>query len=524
MICVRGKKPAIFRPFFTAIALQAGLFAPLLAPAATAEEVLLSRDLGNAELSCTPTSFIVSLNIDDDDGDKKPDLHSAAIGAGENNLRLVTFNIPNAIAVTLGDPRLVKNNANALQTKARPQKIDKDKRVRAYALDRRTPFVFNKSYPVPVSFYLEGVKQSEKLNDFKFAFTAIGEKGQEICKVDATGTVIEAKGTFKVGAGSGGKFKTHNKMLTRARGWANHSFKPKGLAPVWQYPGAVDATSLPRNQRAKARRKAQERAGPAAPFAHIPTELENPRKKKTKFIAGTQFTPIARLNREELIARIKDKDQIIEVHTFVNITAPTGAEAYNGWTDGRPRVAPRNAWYSVVPKTGALNLFASGVDYRILDQFDAHIEDSAWADEKIKVRENIREVLTSELAPVRNWINRKLNHTGRWTNKDNGEINDNLEAKGLPKIRIMTRNTKAFDARLRRVGGVIMHLGTNSHEWYTSVGGIRPFFTVTENDFSVRVREICDSNIQPSTCVPAIGITRSGIRIRVESNYTVDTN
>jgi hypothetical protein len=70
-----------------------------------------TRDINDAIISCIPSNtFIVSLNDDNDDGNNQslPDYNDAALSARDDNLRKISFIIPGAEFVTLGQPTLIK--------------------------------------------------------------------------------------------------------------------------------------------------------------------------------------------------------------------------------------------------------------------------------------------------------------------------------------------------------------------------------------------------------------------------------
>jgi hypothetical protein len=395
---------------------------------------------------------------------------------------------------------------------------------------------------------------------------------------------VAANAFFDVEKGNGGEFNTNKKMLITAVGNAKSKWRPKTYTPVWRYPNAViDATlgvgakamRAAQIQTDKARqtaeinhRKAVQRRrnavrkeaaraarrgvaprpvrqvpalGPIPAFANIPTSLSSPNASNTEFIAGTAFTPVNAnaLNRDELIAKIEDNGLIIEAHIPVNITAPRYAQEFNGWTDGTPRFRPvplntnaagvpryndvRTSWFE--PSSGKLNLFREEVSYHLQDQFQQNIRQSAWGKgKKVTIRENIGDILTSPIPRVLDWIRTELKWTAKWKSKTNGQIEDKLRLQQLPINKILNPgNTSAeFHPSLQAVGGVVMNIGANTHDWQASVDGTRPFFTVTRNTFSSSIFQVCNSAV--NRCgAPAINPRRRGVLIRINSDYDLVT-
>lgn len=521
--------------------------------------------------------FIVSLNDDDDNNNNKKDLEERRPSAQENNLRQFNFPVGQARFVTLSEP---------VVPGARGAAAGKSKHVRAWRSDRQSRFLFNKSYPLPLTFYLEGTQKSKKRRDFEFSYTLINANGNAICAAKLIGTVVAANATFEVLGGNNATFKEHNKLLSTATGKAKRNWQPshyEGIASDWRYPGAIDGSALARNQRAKqayktrkattkARHKAEKKQrkrlkkhraavkkeaalaarqgraprviNPPAALAALPaftpmsTELSSPGTKETDFFAGMTITPVRNRDQHELITSVEEAGLIIEAHIPINITAPLHAQEYGGWINGQSKFTPKprrqvagvpqfanniSSWHSA--NTGTLKLFSSKVDYHIEDQFRENIKTSAWGRRKIMVRENIVDVLSSPLPKVLEWIRDNLNETGLWKDKSNGEINDGLRFQGLPKERITqnaARGGKEFHPTLQMPGGILANLVGASHQWQVGIDGMRPFHTVTDNTFTASIFAKCDS--RNNACgAPANKQVNRGIVIRIESDYNVVT-
>lgn len=470
--------PAIARR--TAVALLALATIALSLPA-TAQAILKTRDINTVSPACDPVTFIVSMNNDDDDNNGTRDYRDAALPAGEDNLRQFTFNLAGASKVFIGEPVMVQGGTTA---------VGRGKRVRAYTAARQ-PFVFNRVYNTPVTMFLEGVKTSTNRLDFGFEYDYRDDADKHICGPGAQGTVVRGNARFSAKAGSGTAFNTNKKMLITGVGNAKSKWVPAGYTPAWSYNGTA--------------------------------VLATPNANDTRFTAGTTITPAGGLNSEVLLARVQEAGLIIEAHVPVNITAPVHAQEYQGWINGAPIDSPSaTRWHDA--NRGRFSLFSTSADYHLQDQFRQRIKTSAWAGRQVQVRENIGRVLVSTIPAVQNWINRSLRWTRRWKSKSNGEINDRLRVQLAPKSLIIQRRAaggQEFIAPMRAVGGVMMNLGANTHQWEASVNGQLPT-VVTQNTFSVVTTNVCNSQVNLCGARPNHPRPR-GIVIRLRSSYGVVT-
>lgn len=452
-----------------------------VASPAWAKTELNTRDINPVLPLCSPVSFIVSLNDDDDNSNRRDDYREAALPAQEDNLREFTFKLPGAAKVFIGEPVLVKGGTTA---------VGLGNRVRAYTAGRQ-PFVFNQVYNTPVTFYMEGVKRSKNQQDFAFEYDYRNAADQHICGPGAQGTVVKAEATFSVKTGSGTSFNTNKKMLITGTGKAKSKWKPAGYTPTWSFGGTA--------------------------------VLATPNQNNTRFTAGTVITPAAGLNSEILKATVQDAGLLIEAHVPVNITAPVHAQEYRGWINSQAIASPSaTQWHDA--NRGRFSLFNTGIDYHLQDQFRQRIKTSAWAGRRVQVRENIGNVMVSPIATVQNWINTRLRWTAQWKNKNNGQINDRLRVQNAPKSIIIRRpagGANVFVAGLQAAGGIMMNLGNNTHQWETSVNGQLPT-VVTRNSFSVVTAASCNSQVNLCGAPPNRPRPR-GIVIRLSSTYVVNT-
>jgi len=410
------------------------LFAVHVTQAATASVPMHTKDITGVSMNCKSGSFIVSLNDDDDNNNKTPDLNEKGPSKLEDNLRPITLTAEGAKFVTLNPP-------------------SNPKRIRAYFSDRATPLSFNKSYPTPLNFYVEGISPSRKEQDFNFEYTFISDKGEEICTAKAAGTVINVKATFEARGGTDkSRFDKTKKILATGNGIGKGLWKPlKKPQIIWAYDGTATLT---------------------------PTKAPT----KIKFTAGTTITAAGNLNGDDITAKLTYQKQTIIAHTPVNITAPVHAITLKGWTDG----SNADTKYFDANK-GYVGLFNRYVKYRLQDQFRQPITASARGGKNIKIRENIRAVMTSPLPRVRQWIAQKLNATDNWKEKNGGVFTDRLRVQQLPKSKLL-RAAGRFHPSLLANGAAVMNLGGNTHQWSTSIdGNAATVHVVTDNTFTVVV-------------------------------------
>lgn len=436
-------------------------------------ERFATRDLEIVRPACDPVVFIVSLNNDDDDLNGREDRKQRRISPTDDNLRQFTFKapaaFPGAAKVYVAEPVMVATGTSA---------VGRTNRVRGYRDDRRTAFEFNRLYDLPLTLYLEGVKVSDRKQDFGFEYQFADANEKYLpCGGGAQGTVVNVEAGLKVEKGDGKRFRKHDKMLIGADGRASAVVQPAGFQTIaWSYDGT--ATVAP------------------------------PNRPATALTAGLVPTNVARRDRDELRFRVTEAGLHVEAHNPVNITAPVHADPISGWTNGRPKDSPRrpqNCRQYFDANRGTFSLFRTHIDYRLLDQFHDPIKESAWGTRVVQVRENIGNVMTSPLPAVRAWIQQQLRWTQNWKTKKNGKIEDKLRAFGLPKdVTLAPRNPanpgrRRFHPTLRAVGGVLFNLGTGRHEWEASVNGDHPT-VVTQNQLSVVVHDTCagpgDTNIQ----------------------------
>ena len=335
----------------------------------------------------------------------------------------------------ISDVLTVANNMTAVGT-----------RVRGYKADRRTAFAFNAMHPTsaanPLKMYLEGIATSGQVNDIGFEYQYF-KNDQPLCGGRAQGTVVDVSANFTVPRGRGTNFASNRKMLITATGQASATKAP---ANVGQHEWTYD---VPAN-------------------VNLPTTAQ----LATSVVAQSNRT--AALDQDQLRFKVKITGQVIEAHFPVNITSPTHTEirrrrrSFNVQTDWLDANRGR---FDLVPTVR--------IRYRILDQFNTSIHDSAYGTRMPQIRENIGAVLTSPVPAVQTWITMPplagLSWTPNWINKPAGTFTDRIRALNVNKSLVTVRlpgNRLAFDPALRAVGGVLMQVAPPAtHIWQLSVNG-----------------------------------------------------
>ena len=381
-----------------------------------------TRNLGDVTAGCDPIEWIVAKKNSGDAPGMAP------------NLRKITFVNPEADSVYVAKPVIIPSGTSALGV-----------RINGYSDTTGTAFRFEKKVPLPASLYIEGVKESGSINDIGFEFQFFA-KDEAKCGAGALGSVVALKATFDVQRGSGARFRKRQKMLVLAKGEGEAELKPRITADKeWSY------------------------RGQSAPFAR-PTAL------KSSFRAPNQVSTAA--SGDEVIFKVKPRrrklrGQLLEAHLDAICTAPTRVRIVR-------RPAPTPATPLLRPRANnVLNLLKVRAVYEMLDQFGASIKtDSAWGGSRPVTRENIGNVLTSPLAPLRRHIRRNLRHTPNWKVKTNARISDLIQVKRLSN-RVLTEvrgGQRRFLAPLLSTtpaipnGPILMNLSApGRHIWFVGV-------------------------------------------------------
>jgi hypothetical protein len=424
-----------------------------------------TRDIGSLSAACGQVTFIVSLNSDDDNDNKKQDLKEKNLPAGENNLREIDFPvIAGADQVYIAEPVLVRGGTSVV-----------GKRIRAWE-QNKTPFRFNTEHDLPVKLFIEGIKTSGSINDIGFEYQYKKKPNQWLCGGAAKGTVVDVSANLEVSSrgqatdtlpngttrsitGTGGSFKKYRKMLISGRGKTHGSVSPD-LTHEWRHPRGTfaDKNAL-----------------------------------QTDFTAGTTPTPVADIDHEPMLLRVTSGTQRIEAHFPVNITAPMHLHTRQRNMDV---VLPchdandRRCWFDAnqgtftpVPKYR--------VKYDIQDQQRDSIKHSAYAGVLPQIRENIGAVMTSPIPAVNRWIRNSLSWTRNWKSKPEGHFTDHIEAYSVNKNLIVVSppanpGRRIFNGTLRNPGGsgvLIQVRPTRHHIWFLGVNGHQSA-EGTHNDFS----------------------------------------
>ena len=385
-----------------------------------------TRDVEPVTVACTPITFIVSLNDDDDNANRREDRNDPIAPATEDNLREFIFTHPDADAVFISHIVTTADNQNAVGI-----------RVRGYQADRSTAFVYNTTHPTsaaaPLKMYLEGIKTSGALNDIGFEYQYF-KNNLPLCGGGAQGTVVDVNAKLVVASGAGASFKSHRKMLITAAGQANGTVTPANAGQTeWTY-------DIPAN-----------------------INLSAPAQLATNITAQTTVTDAAHLDQDQLHLKVHATAHRIEAHFPINLTSPQHTEITNGVTG----FDHTTGWLDA--NVGQFTLVPTRrINYRLLDQFRRPIKESAYDTRMPQIRENIGLVLTSPVPAVQNWINTGLRWSPNWINKADGTFTDRIEATNLNKdlvVVVAPGNRRMFHAVLQNQGGVLMNL-TSPHIWH----------------------------------------------------------
>lgn len=395
-----------------------------------------TRDVGSVTAACRQVPFIVSLNDDDDNANRRPDLSERTNPATEDNVREFVFTHPTADAVFISDVLVVADNTSAVGS-----------RVRGYKSDRRSAFAFNSMHPTsaanPLKMYLEGIKASDRANDIGFEYQYF-RNNRPLCGGGSQGTVIDVNANFNVAAGGGTNFSRHRKMLITATGQASATVGPANAGRhIWTYDVAGNVGLPTANQ------------------------------LNTNVVARANVTASNRLDQDQLRFNVRIAGQAVEAHFPINLTSPqhtsiSGSRGFNfqtGWLD-----ANRGSFTPIPTRR---------IRYRMLDQFRASIHDSAYGTRMPQIRENIGTVLTSPIRSVQTWINTPppvgLSWTRAWINKPRGTFTDMIQALNVNKNLVVVTapgGRRMFDPVLRTPGGVLMQVAPPAtHIWQMSVNG-----------------------------------------------------
>lgn len=395
-----------------------------------------TRDVGSVAAACQQIVFIVSLNDDDDNANRRADLSEPANPATEDNVREFIFSHPTADAVFISDVLIVANNMSAVGS-----------RVRGYEADRATDFVFNAMHATsaanPLKMYLEGIKVSGQVNDIGFEYQYF-KNNQPLCGGGAQGTVVDVNARINVSRGRGTNFSRHRKMLITATGQASATVTPAGAGQnEWTYDIAANV--------------------------NLPTANQ----LTTNVVAQANITAAGQLDQDQLRFKVKIAGQAIEAHFPINLTSPrhTSIRGRRGFNVTTRWLDANRGRFTLVP--------TRRIRYRMLDQFRASIHDSAYGTRMPQIQENIGTVLTSPIPAVLTWIRTPppagLSWTPTWINKPRGTFTDKIQALAVNKNLVVVTipgGQRMFHNVLRAPGGVLIQImPPATHIWQMSVNG-----------------------------------------------------
>ncbi len=407
-----------------------------------------TRDIGSVTAVCKQITFIVSLNDDDDNANRRQDRREGPNPATEDNVREFIFAHPTADAVYISDVVTTADNRSAVGI-----------RVRGYQADRSSAFVYDTTHPTsatnPLKMYLEGIQASAQLDDIGFEYQYYKDN-QPLCGGGAQGTVVDVNAHFSVPRGRGTSFRRHRKMLITATGRAGAALTPANAGRTgWTY-------DVPAN-----------------------VSLPNADQLTTDVVANAAVTAAGRLDQDQLLFNVYGPGHRIEAHFPINLTSPQHTQIRRG----RRGFDVQTRWLDA--NRGRFTLVPTRrIRYRLLDQFQRPIRDSAYGSRTPQIRENIGTVLTSPIPAVQNWITTGLSWSPNWIDKPQGTFTDRIEATNVDKSLVVVTapgGRRAFHAQLQNQGGVLMQIvPPATHIWQLSVNGVG-IVDGTANTFSSTV-------------------------------------
>lgn len=211
----------------------------------------------------------------------------------------------------------------------------------------------------------------------------------------------------------------------------------------------------------------------------------------TNVVAQANVTASNHRDQDQLRFKVKIAGQAIEAHFPINLTSPQhtsirgrrrGFNHQTGWLD-----ANRGS-FTLVP--------TRRIRYRMLDQFQASIHNSAYGTRMPQIRENIGTVLTSPVPTVQAWILSPppagLSWSANWVNKPTGNFTDRIQALNVNKnlvVATLPGGRRMFHNVLQAPGGVLMQVAPPAtHIWQMSVNGAG-IVNGTSNTFSSAVSQ-----------------------------------
>lgn len=388
-------------------------------------------------------SFIVSLNQDDDNMDGRSDRSESLPNASEDNLLELRLD-PQHFRQK---PRSVR--ATVLHT------ANEESQVRLWHADRRTPVLWNRRQELGETLFVEGLRPSSEPDDIHLALEFFDGNNERLTDLRLTGTVVSVNINIDADKGEGAPLARHHKMLITGKAALNVDITPAVNGNVeWQYDGDGE-------------------------FVHADGG-------QVIFQAGETFTPVASIGRCHLTMQWSWRHSVIESELPLSLVAPRSLQLM-----GDAVVISSTGW--IAPHQSRFDLIDHIFRYRILDQEGAGIRDCAYAGKWPQARENIGNILYSDIPELQEFLLAHLNHSPNWVNIRRGLLSDRIRATGF-RTRWLLDSDEKFKDVLFRPGATLLGLNEGDfHVWQLSVNG-RGVVDVTQNTYRCEVTNNREQN------------------------------
>jgi hypothetical protein len=397
------------------------------------------RDLGAINMIPGEVHLAVSLNDDDDDRDGREDLTTAPT-ASEDNLRELKFTAPGAAKVRVAEPVIQKPPGfiGPLQSAV-------GSRIRAYESDKVTPFRFRDAYPTPLTVYFEGIKASDKIDEFIFEYSYFDATDAGVSSGYAQGMVSDLN-IERTADNSEDRLRRNRKLLATGVMQASSTVSPRTPGTLaWAYDGA-------------------------GTFA-------TPDKANSRFTAGNVSTPA--LDSQNVRLRLTPAhaaSSVIEASEPLNVTHPRFVVSPPPTRGTNPRASGAISTAGIInvdkARAASVSFFDLEIDYEMQDQFRAAITESARGGKNLQIKERVplrSAVPAGAIDDLQAWLDR-VQHRRNWTNHNDGRWTDHIRALDLPMSHLMRSNPN-MRLLVGANANVITMNGANAHEWLTSIDG-----------------------------------------------------
>ncbi len=399
--------------------------------------------------------YVGSLNDDDDDADRRLDLsRSGPPPASEDNLRKLTFYIPDANWVYISEPINLTTQRSAIGAK-----------IRAWDKTRGAPFQFGQTLPTsaadPLTVYIEGI-QTSAVDEIGFEYQYFRDRRMQ----QTVGGGASRSTVVQVSFAGGGRTRgltPRQKLLAKGDLSTAATVSPKlpNARYLWTYDNATNGSF---------------EAATAATLA-------------SKFSAQARWTAV----RDQDLARFRVTDPRtpggpIEVAERLNIVAPRSVTPNPPTLPDQPgTLSTRGIINQDQANNTRFRLFRWRVEYTVLDQFGDNIYDAEKGGAKVQVREDVP--IGSPIPGLNAWFAGSTT-TPVW--KDilaSGRFPDRLASdrgQGIPYATVMNTTPGSFALLTNTDGQEIVRM--EHHVWHVTVDRAQDELDKRVTDNALRVR------------------------------------